>query len=118
MALAVTCGHRLLGPCTAPACWGGGAAAGSSPPRAAAWPGRSAGREALGLFAAPAPCSAARLGPATEREPRRGGGGESRQMLLSAPWLQLPQFIHLLPIVTWKHSSGQFIFWDPSLPSG
>lgn len=28
-------------------------------------------------------------------------------MLVSAPWLQLPQLIHLLPIVTWKHSLGK-----------
>lgn len=28
-------------------------------------------------------------------------------MHVSAPWLQLPQFIHLLPIVIWKHSLGK-----------
>lgn len=34
-------------------------------------------------------------------------GGESRQMHVSAPWLQLPQFTRLLPIVTWKNSLGK-----------
>ncbi|CAM2118138.1 unnamed protein product [Caretta caretta] len=45
-------------------------------------------------------------------------GSESRQMLVNAPWPRLPQFICPLPTITWKLSLGQFIFWDPSLPSG
>lgn len=30
-------------------------------------------------------------------------------MHVSAPWLQLPQFILLLPAVTWKHSLGKTV---------
>lgn len=42
-------------------------------------------------------------------------------MVLSAPWLQLHQFIHFLPVVTWKHSSGKkaaskYSVWFINLP--
>ncbi|KYO20312.1 hypothetical protein Y1Q_0010845 [Alligator mississippiensis] len=70
--------------------------------------------------AAPAQCAPVsaerRAGSSVLRGWREGS--ESGRMLVSAPWLHLPRFIHLLPTITWNCSLGQFIFWDPSLPSG